>query len=299
MTPEQIHNLYLAEKPSRNRVAIDPKVYMTYNGTCYLTKPGVTLISQPTTSLGNAEGFLRSYGFGDSYLDDERGRPVDMGDATALIKFGGQLCYLSFGEERTKNADHVKYIDHILDSGHGSVLEHANYSLLIYGVSRALTHELIRHRHASPSQLSQRYVPGKYLRFVADKATASSPALLESFKNYIDAARREYTQRESFLLQEAGIEGKPTTAQRKAVRQTARRCLPNETETVLLLTGNVRAWRGIIDQRSSPWADAEIAALAWRVFLTLAVVEPSLWLDYEAKMRDDGIQYVETTRKKV
>ncbi len=299
MTPERIAQLYQAEKPSRNRIAIDPKVYTTDNGTRFLTEPGVALMAQPNTSLLNAEGFLRGYGFGDSYLDDERRRPVDMGDGEALIKFGGQLCYLSLGEERTKNADHLTYIDHIIDSGHGSVLEHATYSLLIYGVSRALTHELIRHRHASPSQLSQRYVPGKHLRFVADKATASSPELMARFRNFIDAAREEYTQREALLLREAGIVGKPTTAQRKAVRQTARRSLPNETETVLLLTGNVRAWRGILDQRSSPWADAEIAVLAWRLFLTLAVVEPSLWLDYEAKMRDDGIQYVETTRKKV
>jgi thymidylate synthase (FAD) len=299
MTPEQIEQHFLNEKPSRNRIAFDPPVFTTDNGTHYLTEPGVALISQPNASLVNAEGFLRGYGFGDTYLDDERRRPHGMGDGVALAKFGGQLCYLSLGAERTKNVDYQKYIDHILDSGHGSVLEHANYSLLIYGVSRALTHELIRHRHASPSQLSQRYVPGKHLRFVADKKTASSSVLLGSFKQYIDAARKEYAFRESVLLLEAGVTGKVTTEQRKAVRQTARRCLPNETETVLLLTGNIRAWRGVIDQRSSPHADAEIASLSWRLFLTLAVVEPAFWLDYEVKMRDDGIPYVETTRKKV
>ena len=299
MTPEQIQDLYQAEGPTKNRVAFDPPIYSTANGTRYLTAPGVALISQPSASLLNAEGFIRGYGFGDTYLDDERRRPQNMGDGVAVAKFGGQLCYLSLGEERTKNADYKAYIDHILDSGHGSVLEHANYGLLLYGVSRALTHELIRHRHASPSQLSQRYVAGKHLRFVADRSTVASAELLIRFQDYIDAAREEYAQREALLLRGAGITGKPTTAQRKAVRQSARRCLPNETETVLLLTGNIRAWRGIIDQRSSPFADAEIAALAWRLFLVLAVTEPDFWLDYEVKRRDDGIPYVETTRKKV
>lgn len=88
------------------------------------------------------------------YLND-----TPLPHAERLIKFAGQLCYLSLGSQRTLNADAEKYFENINASGHGSVLEHANFSFLFYGVSRSFTHELVRHRAGFGfSQVSQRYV---------------------------------------------------------------------------------------------------------------------------------------------
>src|SRR5690606_3788359 len=89
------------------------------------------------------------------------------GPAQAVTEFAGRICYLSFGPDagiegghrlikgRTTNRE---YLANILNVRHGSVIEHAVWTVLIEGVSRALTHELVRHRHLSFSQLSQRYV---------------------------------------------------------------------------------------------------------------------------------------------
>jgi len=95
--------------------------------------------------------------------------------AQALAEFAGRLCYLSFGADagfegghkliagRTSNAD---YLSNVLGVKHGSVIEHAVWTFLFEGVSRALSHELVRHRHLSFSQLSQRYVDESEVAFV-------------------------------------------------------------------------------------------------------------------------------------
>ena len=73
-----------------------------------------------------------------------------------LAEIGGRVCYMSFPKPRP--GGNLAYLEHIKEVGHGSVVEHATYTLLIEGISRSLTHEFVRHRHISPSQLSQRYV---------------------------------------------------------------------------------------------------------------------------------------------
>ena len=77
----------------------------------------------------------------------------------ALVEFAGRACYQSWSKPNPKTATNAGYLQHIIDVGHFSVLEHASVSFYITGISRSCTHELIRHRHFSYSQLSQRYVP--------------------------------------------------------------------------------------------------------------------------------------------
>src|SRR3989442_12555439 len=86
----------------------------------------------------------------------------------------GRVCYMSYGKGRKTSRE---FIQHIIDVGHGSVLEHGVWSFLITGVSRSFTHELIRHRHFSYSQLSQPYVNESGSDFVGPDAIAEDPAL--------------------------------------------------------------------------------------------------------------------------
>lgn len=95
--------------------------------------------------------------------------------AQAIAEFAGRICYLSFGPDAGLEGGHrlipgrttnQEYLTNILRTGHGSVLEHAVWTFLFEGVSRALTHELVRHRHFSYSQLSQRYVDESDVAFV-------------------------------------------------------------------------------------------------------------------------------------
>jgi hypothetical protein len=125
--------------------AIDAPVLRTARGTPYLREPGVALLSLPATDLRGMAGFLGGFdaalGF-PGYLQD----PDPLPPAEALCKAAGQTCYASFGPRRTPNARAAEYLENIRASGHGSVLEHAAFTVLLYGVSRSLTHELVRHR---------------------------------------------------------------------------------------------------------------------------------------------------------
>ena len=146
--------------------AIHSPVYHTRAGTAYLRTPGVVMLARPRTNVAGLAGFLEGFdpelGF-PSYLDD----PTRLPDSSQLCKTAGQTCYLSFGPRRTKNENAAAYFERLTSAGHGSVLEHASFSFLLYGISRSVTHELVRHRAgAGFSQVSQRYVSGAVLRFV-------------------------------------------------------------------------------------------------------------------------------------
>jgi thymidylate synthase (FAD) len=285
--------------------AIDTPVFHSpQHGVPYLTMPGVTVLSRPAVNTAGLAGFLEGFDPAlnfPGYLDD----PTALPDGAQLCKIAGQTCYMSFGPKRSKNADAKRYFDNLKSSGHGSVFEHANYSLLLYGISRSLTHELIRHRSGfGYSQLSQRYVSGRMLRFVERPEYQTDDLLHEQFLLRIERASQEYATLSERLLamQKTGstiLSADARTDLRKKVQQTARSVLPNETETVMVVTGNVRAWRHVIEERSSPHAETEIRALAVRIFLCLYQSDPVLFDDYTVEQLSDGTYTVQTGNIKV
>jgi thymidylate synthase (FAD) len=274
----------------------------TVNRTPFLTLPGVAMIARPQVDIAGIGAFLADFNSGFSeYLDDPSD---DLTDAEHVCKTAGQLCYMSFGPNRTMNAEVGKYLKNIKSSGHGSVLEHANFTFLFYGVSRSLTHELVRHRHFSYSQVSQRYVSGRVLRFVERPEYVADRLLHQAFCDRIDYAAGSYELVAQRLLaaQQDGSEilsAEQKTEARKKVNQAARSLLPNETEAPVIVTGNLRAWRHFLEQRASPHAEVEIRALAFRVFLCFAAIEQHLFDDYRIVDLPDGTYAVETDYRKV
>ncbi len=278
--------------------------FATGAATPYLCAPGVALLARPAVASGNIADFLG--GFAPElqfpqYLDD----PTPLTDAAQICKLAGQLCYMSFAPKRTTNADASRYFQNIKSSGHGSVLEHANFTMLFYGISRSVTHELVRHRAGFGfSQVSQRYVSGRVLRFVERPEYQEDAELHASFERRIDFAAQEYETVATRLLaqQKSGSEilsGEAKTDQRKKVQQAARSVLPNETEAPIVVTGNVRAWRHFLEMRANPHAETEIRALAFRTYLCLVTVEPLLFDDYRIMTLGDGTFGVETDYAKV
>ncbi|MGH8879334.1 MAG: FAD-dependent thymidylate synthase, partial [Stackebrandtia sp.] len=167
---------------------------------------------------------------------------TDADGGQALAEFAGRACYQSWNKPNPKTATNAGYLDHILQVGHLSVLEHGSVTFYLTGVSRSLTHELIRHRHFSYSQLSQRYVPERDAQMVEPEVIAEDPELHEKFVAAAEASQTAYTE----LLE--GLEKKfadepNATLRRKQARQAARAVLPNATETRIVVTGNYRAWR--------------------------------------------------------
>lgn len=283
---------------------IPAPVLITEQGTPYLQQPGVHLIAKPHVALQSLRDFLE--GFPPelefpTYLDD----PTPLPPGTQLCKAAGQLCYASFGPRRTKNVAAEQYFKNIKESGHGSVLEHANFTFLFYGISRSVTHELVRHRAGfSYSQISQRYVSNKVLRFVERPEYVNDPKLHALFIERIDRAAKEYDEIAEMLIQrqKEGVEilsAEARTDLRKKVQQTARSVLPNETEAPIVVTANARAWRHFLEMRANPHAETEIRALAFNTYLCLAAADPILFGDYEIVAVPDGTYAVDTQYRKV
>lgn len=276
--------------------AFNPEVHRTAAGTPYLKSPGVALVAMPRFLPMEATRFVDSFGVFDAedyeddwfeYRGDEASPPtMRLDDGAALCKLAGQTCYLSFGEKRTRNGpdDVKKYFDNIKSSGHGSVLEHAYYSMIVWGVDRAFSHEMVRHRAGwAYSQLSQRYVNGKTLRFVERPEYQDDPELHARFERWIDRAKAEYDDRAELIARKMQdqLEKLPPTDRRKAVNQSARNCLPNETETAIVLTGNVRAWRHVLEMRGALSAEVPISRVALCAYEILCAVSPVLFDDYQ------------------
>ncbi|WP_018600668.1 FAD-dependent thymidylate synthase [Mycobacterium sp. 155] len=207
----------------------------------------------------------------------------------ALTEFAGRACYQSWSKPNPKTATNEAYIGHIIDVGHFSVLEHASVSFYITGISRSCTHELVRHRHFSYSQLSQRYVPEHDAEVVIPPGVEDDPELVEIFTAAADASRVAYIELLNRL--EAKFADQPNAVlRRKQARQAARAVLPNATETRIVVTGNYRAWRHFIAMRASEHADVEIRRLAIACLRELVDVAPAVFADFEIAALADGTE---------
>lgn len=230
--------------------------------------------------------------------------------ADRLPEFAGRFCYRSFRKGRPS----AEYLAHILESGHGSVLEHVSVSFAIAGVSRSLTHELIRHRAGTAiSQESQRYVDASDINFVvppllaqeiehlrATGNTAAAETLTEDFRADCLAALGRYRAwQETFRAQMGRVEGASATLIRKRANEAARALLPNATETRLVWTMNLRAARHVVALRGHKDADLEIRRLACLLARQMAEVAPLVFADVAVVTDDDGLESVTTAHRKV
>jgi thymidylate synthase (FAD) len=200
-------------------------------------------------------------------------------DGERLAEFAGRLCYMSQRNPAGRNTR--EYLENIKKQGHGSVLEHANYSLLLEGVSRSLTHELVRHRAGfAYSQLSQRYVDESEANFVVPPAIIGDEALEKAWREQIEGAQRSYVALVEQLMERYGWVA-DKVHRRKMAREAARGVLPNSTETKIVVTGNARAWRTMLELRSSEGAELEIRRLAVTVLVLLQKEAPAFFSDFE------------------
>jgi thymidylate synthase (FAD) len=253
-----------------------------------LREPQVYLVGRQVVDDAAVQAFLDDHGASWS-TDTEVG-------GEALAEAGGRLCYMSFGKGRRGNHE---FLSHILEVGHGSVLEHAVWNFVISGVSRSLTHELVRHRAGfGYSQLSQRYVNESEAPFIEPDCIAVDPELDALWREAVQSSRRAYDA----LV--AGLERRfehvaDRTLRRKMARQAARSVLPNATETRVFLTANARALRHFIEMRGSREADAEIRKLALRMLEILRQESPNLFGDYVIETLPDGTRVATTPHRKV
>lgn len=253
-------------------------------------EPRVYLVGKQQIAPAELDRFLADHDVSKWTTDtDEAGEK--------LVEVAGRLCYMSFAKPRP--GGNSAYITHILEVGHGSVLEHAVFNLIITGVSRAFTHELVRHRAGfGYSQLSQRFVDESDAEFVEPDPIADDPELHRIWLDAVTACQSAYARLADGLARKfSHIEDK--TLRRKKAREAARSILPNATETKIFVTGNARALRHFIEMRGDAAADAEIRKVALAVLRVLQADSPNLFGDYKIVDLPEGGQATTTEYRKV
>jgi thymidylate synthase (FAD) len=250
--------------------------------------PTVYLVGRQTVNEAEIDRFLADHGV--------RWETDTLVAGEYLTEMAGRVCYMSFA--RPRPGGNKTYLGHILEVGHGSVLEHAVWCFLFTGVSRSLTHELIRHRHFSPSQLSQRYVDESVAEYVEPEVIAGDPELHRLWLEAVSHSHQAYV-RLAEKLQEKFHEEPDRTLRRKLARQAARSVLPNATETKIFVTANARALRNFIELRASRHAEVEIRRLAVLVLQLLQQEAPNLFGDYQLVPLPDGTLEAVTPHRKV
>lgn len=212
---------------------------------------------------------------------------ADATDAEAIVEFAGRACYETWDKPNPHTRANDAYLRHIIDVGHDALLEHATATMYIRGLSRAAGNELLRHRHFSFSQLSQRYVHAESGEVIVPDAIADDEDLRRIFLNAVDEAR--FVHDELLAALEENMAAEPNALLRaKKARQAARAVLPNATETRFVVTGNYRAWRSFIAARGSEHADTEIRGLAIRCLELLRAESPVLFSDFLVSELADG-----------
>lgn len=189
-------------------------------------------------------------------------------DPQRAVATAARLCYAPVGAAElleTMPEDRVKSVlSTIMKSGHYSTLEHASYTFAVDGVSRALTHQLVRHRIASFNQQSQRYVSFDETLNVIKPGTVTEDSSVEAiFDEAIEAALAAYKK-----LLEAGVPA-----------EDARYLLPNAAETKIVITMNIRELLHFFELRCCNRAQWEIHEMADRMLDLVRPTAPYIFLD--------------------
>lgn len=262
--------------------------------------PLIVQVIAHTEFHGVPAGLLPKEGIGLVHSKDQ-----DQGTTQErLVECAGRSCYDSYGKGRDSKAYH----QHIMDVEHGSVTEHASLSYFLSGVSRGLTHELVRHRvGVAISQRSTRYVDENesawvwhplivaYLDQVGGRETTSDSAecdfVHELTADLRDKAQSNYSELVGRLQSWLTGKGVDKLTARKQARGAARGLLGNALMTEMVWTCNLRALKTVLDQRAKAAADAEIRVMANRLYEEALPYFPSYLGRYQKRSCPDGIGY--------
>ncbi len=274
--------------------------------TDFVTDSEVRLIGRPVIEIDGVLDFLSNHGKHWPELQNKLDSNMDLGDRDAewIAEMAARGCYMSYpntGEE-AKGRSHEDHIKHLIEVGHFSTIEHAQFNFVVWNVSRSLTHELVRHRHANYSQISQRFVDSSDVSFVVPDGIQDlsnlHPELLDEWKESCLKSRELY-QKLTDTLSETYKDIESKTEQRKKARQAARSVLPNATETKIFMSMNGRALRHFISMRAHPAADLEIRKLAVKIFDIMEKEFPLIVHGMELVSLPDGTQGVENKFREV
>jgi thymidylate synthase (FAD) len=248
--------------------------------------PEITLLARPV--FGEAHRtFLRAHlPPEDAHWQEDSNAT----DAERLVEFAGRVCYLSFGRHQSPRGN-SEYIANLIRRGHDSVLEHAAWTFALAGVSRAFTHQLVRHRVGfSYSQLSQQYHDERATPMIRPAEIDRSTGAAAAWDAAVAASRAAYaTISEEFGLNEPR---RLPAERRRALRSAARSVLPNALESIVVITANARAIRHFLKLRGGIEGDPEMRLVAAALLDTLRPEAPALFADFVVSNPGDHLPLV-------
>lgn len=256
-------------------------------------KTRIYLISRPRFDLDDFAAFLRAEGT--EWIRSERAT-----ESEEIVEVAGRICYMSFGEKQSPRRN-GEYLHNLIAQGHESVLEHVSWTFLLTGVTRAFSHQLVRHRIGFAfSQLSQQYHEETKATFVEPTHLQLSAEALKAWRKAVEVTQESYR----IILDSLGeLEGKPGFDLSKkefnrAIRSAARSVLPNATETKIVVTANARALRHFFMVRGSIPGDIEMREVAVTIYELVRTDAPSLFDDFALCCLPDGSPALVHSEKK-
>jgi thymidylate synthase (FAD) len=258
------------------------------------TTPSVFLIARPSLVVEGLRGYLADVG-GESWLDRRLEEGGERPNAAELLtEFGGRACYRSWEPGLNPNVTRVRtdqreYFANLLQSGHGSVLEHASFSFAFRNVSRVFTHELVRHRAGSAfSQESLRYVRLTEIGFRV-------PPALEPVRDQVLSIVEQLEEFQLTAAAALGIdaEGVPFHVKKEAT-SALRRLAPIGLSTDIIWTANLRTLRHVIEMRTAEGAEEELRLVFDVVAKVMLDEAPAIFQDFT---RDESGAWVPTSSK--
>jgi thymidylate synthase (FAD) len=250
----------------------------------FIEEPRVYLVAKTALDAGGLSAYLRDIGSPEWAPDPE------VSDAENLIEAAGRMCYRSWQpydpdkrEATNPNVGRVRqgnkrYIGHVLEAAHGSVLEHAQMTFICRSVSRVFTHELVRHRAGMAySQESLRYVRLDELSFwLPDRfrSNAAAQAKVRDALDFLEGIQKE-------LAELFAIDDTRDFQRKKELTSAFRRLAPTGLATSIMVTGTLRAWRHIIALRTSPAAEEEIRLVLGQIARICLREFPHVFQDME------------------
>lgn len=205
------------------------------------------------------------------------------------VAAAAKLCYAAVGVdeifEEMSDADSTKFLERLIELGHGSPFEHANFTFAIEGVSRVLTHQLVRHRIASYSQQSQRYVKLEQFEYILPPNIAKDPRAKEIFEETMKRDQEAYNAIVEALVptlvdrykSEGKSEKQAEQMAEKTAIEDARFVFPNACETKIVVTMNARALHNFFEHRCCNRAQWEIRDMALEMLKQVKAIAPTLF----------------------
>lgn len=246
-------------------------------------EPKIYLIGRLQFDVDTFSKFLREE-------DLEWRRTAGSSPPEEIVEVAGRACYMSFGQAQSPRSNQ-EFIENLVAMEHESVLEHASWTFMIANVSRAFTHQLVRHRVGFAfSQLSQQYHDERNANFVMPAHLEAFPEAKEAWIKAIAASKEAYASINALLLKD-GVslsEDLDKKELNRAIRSAARSVLPNATETKIVVTANARALRHFFHVRGSIPGDIEMRLVAAELLRIVKSESPGIFFDFRIETLSDG-----------